>query len=193
MEVAAVLRDLFQLLRDCEIEFMVGGSFASGAWGEPRHTNDIDVTADIRNKAQVENLVSRCGPAFTVNEFEVKSVIDNRAENEAFQILHNEFLFKTDVFLLTDFPFARSAFSRRVVLELLPEVKAPCATAEDVILRKLLWYQLGNRMSDRQWNDVVKVIEVQLDLDHDYLKEWAVALAVSDLLVEAIQEAHAAH
>lgn len=190
MEVALVLRSIFGLLRECEIDYMVGGSFASGAWGEPRHTNDIDVTVDLMTMEQAMSLANRAAPEFTLSIAEMESVVSRRKENEAFQFLHNEFLFKADLFILTDFPFAQSAFSRRMLIEVLPGVDAHCATAEDVMLRKLLWYELGNRVSDRQWNDIVKVAEVQgSTLDAGYIREWAGELGVAELLEAALNEA----
>ena len=190
MEVALVLRSIFTLLRECQIEYMVGGSFASGAWGEPRHTNDIDVTVDIKSKAQAIAFANRAASEFTLSEAEVETVVSSRKENEAFQLLHNEILFKADLFVLTDFPFAQSAFSRRVSIEIMPGIEAFCATAEDVILRKLLWFELGHRVSDRQWNDVVKIVEVQgAALDTVYMQEWADRLQVAPLLQSVLREA----
>jgi hypothetical protein len=63
-----------------------------------------------------------------------------------------------------------------------------CVTPEDVILLKLEWYRLGP--SERQWNDVRGVLEVQAGhLDDAYLDRWAADLGVADLLAHARQEA----
>ncbi len=35
------------------------------------------------------------------------------------------------------------------------------SSPEDIILSKLLWYEKGNRVSERQWLDVLGVIKVQ--------------------------------
>jgi len=57
------------------------------------------------------------------------------------------------------------------------------ATAEDIILQKLHWYQIGNGISDRQWRDILGVLKVQgKRLDFGYLKVWAPHLGVEDLL-----------
>jgi hypothetical protein len=63
------------------------------------------------------------------------------------------------------------------------------ASAEDTLLHKLVWYKLGNQVSDRQWSDVVGVVKVQADsLDRAYLEFWASSLGVSVLLGRALQQ-----
>jgi hypothetical protein len=52
--------------------------------------------------------------------------------------------------LLADTDFDKSTFSRKLRIELAPGLLAYCQSPEDMILRKLQWYELGNRVSDRQ-------------------------------------------
>ncbi|RYG23528.1 hypothetical protein EON82_13710 [bacterium] len=64
-----------------------------------------------------------------------------------------------------------------------------CSTPEDIVLRKLMWFELGNRVSDRQWNDIVRVLEVQSPtVDLGYLRHWATELGVAELLEEALAQ-----
>jgi hypothetical protein len=61
---------------------------------------------------------------------------------------------------------------------------------EDVVLLKLQWYQLGGEVSDRQWSDVLGVLQARREsLDRDYLEPSAMDLGVSDLLERATKEA----
>jgi hypothetical protein len=63
------------------------------------------------------------------------------------------------------------------------------ATAEDTLLRKLLWFRQGGEVSDRQWHDVLGVLRLrERDLDHGYLLVWAERLRVDDLLAKALRE-----
>lgn len=63
-------------------------------------------------------------------------------------------------------------------------------SVEDIILTKLRWYELGRGISDRQWNDLVLVIETQGDdLDWTYLEKWAAHFGLAELLAEARAEA----
>ena len=62
----------------------------------------------------------------------------------------------------------------------------PLREREDILLQKLVWYRLGDEVSDRQLGDIIGVIQVQADsLDVAYLRSWAPALGVSDLLARA--------
>ena len=63
-------------------------------------------------------------------------------------------------------------------------------SAEDVILRKLQWYEEGGRVSERQWKDVLGVLKTQGErLDAADLAEWARRLGLIDLLTKARSEA----
>jgi hypothetical protein len=63
-------------------------------------------------------------------------------------------------------------------------------TAEDLVLTKLEWYRLGGEVSERQWKDVIEILEANWQaLDRTYLSHWAKQLKVEDLLVAALQEA----
>ena len=64
------------------------------------------------------------------------------------------------------------------------------ATAEDIILRKLYWFQLGGGSSERQWRDVLGVLQVQKEkLDYSYLQRGARQMVVAALLEQAIKDA----
>jgi len=114
------------------------------------------------------------------------------AGQSSFNIIHRESFFKVDVFIPALRPFVEQELSRaqRQILSIEPRVEAFVATSEDTLLAKLDWYRLGGEVSERQWRDVLGVMEVQGDrLDYDYLRHWADVLRVSDLLDRALEEA----
>lgn len=47
MEQNELLHYTIQALEELGIAYMIGGSLASSAYGEPRLTNDIDIVADL--------------------------------------------------------------------------------------------------------------------------------------------------
>lgn len=67
------------------------------------------------------------------------------------------------------------------------------SSAEDTLLAKLDRYREGGGVSDQQWRDILAILAVQGDrLDPRYLRTWADALNVGDLLERAMQESREA-
>ena len=98
--------------------------------------------------------------------------------------------FKIDVFVANSAPYERSELERAQLVSLFDGVDAMVIAPENIVLQKLRWFELGNRVSDRQWNDLVQVIEIQGEaFDRDYLLEWAEHFKVRDLAEEALAEA----
>ncbi len=48
-------------------------------------------------------------------------------------------------------------------------IELPVASAEDTVLAKLLWYEQGQRVSDRHSGDLPGIAR-RNDLDRDYLR-----------------------
>jgi hypothetical protein len=72
---------------------------------------------------------------------------------------------------------------------------SPCtvrvSSAEDMILAKLEWYRAGGEISQRQWRDILGIINLQFErLNRDYLNKWAEDLGIDDLLQRAMNEAN---
>lgn len=171
------------------VRYVVGGSLASSIYGEPRATNDVDIVADLREE-HVEPFAKVLGDDFYVDVDMIRDAIARRA---SFNVIHQPSIFKLDVFVPRFDAWTRSELSRGKRIEL-PSPAGPVtmcfASAEDAVLHKLVWYRLGDEISDRQWRDVLGVLRVQgAALDNRYLDEWAEPLAVADLLARARREA----
>ena len=173
------LRDLVAVFDKLGIAYFIGGSFASGARGEFRATNDIDVICQI-TPANFTNFLAEVKTRFIVDEVGFRETF---LLKKSYNILHEETFLKVDLFSkLEEFEYAELERASTVIL---PEhnLSIRVATAEDVILSKLRWYRSGGEQSERQWNDVLGVIRVQKQaLDSEYLKFWAEKLGVADLL-----------
>ena len=78
----------------------------------------------------------------------------------------------------------------QVILPGSDDVSLPILSPEDVILQKLRWFDLGDRVSDRQWADILGVLETQqvANLDVDFLREMADQAGLRDLLEKALDE-----
>lgn len=127
--------------------------------------------------------------AFYVDAESIRDAVQHR---RSFNVIHLETMFKVDVFVRKQRPFAQAQFERRTdqVVATDPERTAYVASPEDIVLSKLEWYRMGGEVSDRQWRDVLGVLKVQGErLDLAYLRRWADALKVADLLERALTEA----
>ena len=110
----------------------------------------------------------------------------------SFNAIHFKTVLKIDFFVLRHEGHADEEMRRRVAVEVdeTAHRQVFIASAEDIILQKLVWYRMGSRISERQWNDVLGVMKVQGGrLDRDYLTRWARELGVEDLLGEALKAA----
>jgi hypothetical protein len=90
-----------------------------------------------------------------------------------------------DVFVSRGRPFDKDSM-RRATQERIGKTSTlavPIATAEDSIVSKLAWYRLTEETSERQWNDVTRLVRLLGDhLDITYLRHASDAVGVRNLL-----------
>jgi len=176
-----VLQQVVSAFGALEIPYALGGSLASSLLGKPRFTLDADINVPPF-PGKEEALVSRFGTDYYVSSAAVKEAVRNRS---SFNIIHVPSGFKVDVFICKERDFDASLMSRRQLVALpdRPGEVMSVVSAEDIILLKLEWFRLGNETSERQWTDVLGVLEAQAGkLDQEYLERWAAALHITDLL-----------
>jgi len=187
-EPLAVTLLVIEALEALDVPYLIGGSLASAVHGMARSTADADLVADLRPE-HAEPLAQALSEAFYAD---VEAIGDAIRQRSSFNVIHLETMFKVDVFVHRQRPFDQAQFERRAaqVVASDPERTADVASAEDTVLTKLEWYRMGGGVSDRQWRDVLGVLEVQGErLDLTYLRRWAPALGVADLLEQALVQA----
>jgi hypothetical protein len=175
-----------RLLEKLDVAYIVGGSFASTAYGKIRTTLDADIVAALQ-LYHVDEFIAGLGKQFYVDESAVRSAIVNES---SFNLIHLDTFFKVDIFRMRSRPFDQKQIERGIPQTLVvPDGIVMMASPEDTVLAKLEWYQLGGEVSERQWRDVHGVLSVQGGrLDFDYLKRWAVNLGLGELLARALRE-----
>ena len=187
-EPIVVMQQVIEALDDLGVLYLVGGSFASSIYGTYRATADVDLVAEVKIE-HVPALIKALKGEFYIDEESVRDAIRLR---RSFSAIHLTTSFKVDVFIPQQRPYSRAQFERRVRRTIWPdpEYAVYLASAEDNLLAKLEWYRLGNEVSDRQWRDILGIIKTQGErLDSAYLRQWAAALHVADLLEKALLEA----
>jgi len=188
-ELLAALTPVVEVLDELGVRHFVGGSVASSAHGAPRASVDVDVVADLRPE-HVRPFVDRLQDGYYVDEGRARSAVESR---RSFNLVHLATMLKVDIFVSKGRPFDREALAR-AQQELLEEAPAArrfsVASLEDTVLAKLEWFLMGGEVSERQWSDVVGVLRTAgPTADQAYLRQWAAALDVSNLLERALEEA----
>lgn len=177
-----------KILDSLEIPWVLGGSLASSIVGEPRSTVDVDIAVLI-DEEQIDALVSRVEDDYYVS---AEMAHDAAARGSSFNLLHFATGMKIDLFALVDDLLDRRQLERRMLVEVGGGSHIWVGAADDQVLRKLRWYQIGGEISDRQWRDVVSILKVQGDrIDRDELLAVADEAGLAELTRRAIADADA--
>lgn len=175
------------VLETLGIRYLIGGSFASTAYGRVRTTQDVDIVAYIEPK-HVDAFLKALNNAFYADESMIRRAISSRT---SFNLIHLETMFKVDIFLPKERPFDRQQLTRRVkrVIDKDSAREVYFASPEDTILAKLEWYRPGGEESERQWHDILGILHLRLEqLDIQYLKDSAAAIQTAELLERSFAE-----
>jgi hypothetical protein len=185
MSIPAAILPVVAAYNALRIPYYIAGSVASSAYSLPRTTYDVDMVADMRPH-HVAPFVAALADEYYVDR---GAVVEAIARPASFNMTHQATGINIDVFIPHDRPFDRIQFSRAQA-HLLPGAEQPVnlASPEDVLLNKLIWYELGNRVSGQQWRDGQAIIRVQAGaLDLAYLRHWAGEVGVAELLEAALR------
>jgi len=173
MNERELLVDCLRRLNATEITYYLTGSMASNYWGIPRTTHDLDFVVQLPPSA-VPRILQAFSGDFYLEEAAVHAAY--RPPHQ-FNAIDTRSALKVDFWLPKPEAFDREMLRRRAQVTLFGE-RAWIATAEDVILHKLIWNRISP--SERQLGDAAGVVAVQSGaLDENYLKQWAQELKVA--------------
>src|SRR3954447_26483409 len=164
-DVLIALLPVVQALEALGVPYYIGGSVASTAWSFARTTNDADIVAFL-HPTHVTPFVSR----LTAQDYyaDAEAIHDAIRRRGSFNLIYQPTMFKVDIFVPTPRPFDESAQARAraVWADDPPTLQLWLASPEDIIVQKLVWYQMGGGVSERQWLDTQAVLKAQApDLD----------------------------
>jgi hypothetical protein len=185
-------RELLQIAADFfearGIAYRVVGSMASIAYGENRFTNDVDIVADLRPEHVDDLCAFFPAPDYYVARHAVEDAIRRGFQ---FNIIHIPAGLKIDVMLPKRTEYGVMEQQRAKRLTDPDGLSAVFAAPEDVILNKLLFFQLGG--SEKHLRDIAGILKVKADaVDRRYITEWAAKLGVAEewgLLQKSVDEA----
>src|SRR6478609_5463586 len=164
-------------------EYFVGGSLASSLQGEPRATNDIDFVSSVP-AGRINAFRNALGDEFEVDTDMLRDAVLHARSANAFYL---PVVTKIDFFGRGYEPFDESEFSRRrVTIVRASGESLVVKSAEDTVLRKLLWFREGGEVSEKQWRDIVSVLRISGGtIDDGYLDSWSSRLSLEGLLRRA--------
>jgi hypothetical protein len=159
---------LLQLFQDQGLDYAIGGSVASSHHGEPRTTQDIDLSI-VLDEAGAAALIQACEEA----GWYISPEETNRAAHSGGSFSVNDGFWKADIFVVRD-AFGLEAMTRRQQEELfLTDEVAWFLSPEDTILHKLRW--CAGQPLDKHLRDITAILHVQGDdLDLDLITRWAI-------------------
>ena len=183
-DILVALTPVIKALDQLSIQYYIGGSVASSIYGMARATMDVDIVADI-GELHIPKLKQLLHEQYYIDEDMIKEAIRT---SSSFNLIHFETALKIDIFIYNDEPHQRQAIERKVKdkFDEQGNLEYYFSAPEDIIIAKLQWYVKGNKVSERQWLDIIGVIKVQGEnLDIDYLTSWSKKLGVYSLLKKA--------
>lgn len=147
-------------------------------------SHDVDLIVDLP-LARVPELFGALKGSFYVDESEMTRAVRSA---RAFNILHLARFEKLDLFVAGTDPLDVAQLEQPMLRTLHADSERcfPVTAPEVVVVRKLDWYRRGDRVSDRQWRDVLAVLRVQGGrLDRARMRTLAQASGLEALLDEA--------
>lgn len=165
-------------MRMAKIPYMITGALASGYYGLPRSTVDLDVVVRLE-----ESDINRLVEAAQKTSFEINkhgALAGMRIENRI--VMRSPKAYRIDLWLLRS-KYDEMAFARRRRVRIFGESAYICSP-EDLVLQKL---RVG-RVQDE--DDIVGVLIRQAGkLNKKYLTSWAPSLGVEQVLERVIARA----
>ncbi|MBI2329788.1 nucleotidyltransferase [Candidatus Daviesbacteria bacterium] len=181
MELENTLKKVARILHKFTIPYLVTGGVAIVVWGRPRYTADIDIVIELKKK-KVNKLVAALAKEGYIDEDAVNEALKSRGE---FNFIDNSSSMKVDFWILDLSEFDKTRLKRAVVRNI-SGLPVKFSSPEDLILRKLLWFNQSK--STRQLEDIHSVMAIiKNQLDYGYLKKWARKQGTLDLLEEMIR------
>ena len=177
MQLHDLLRLAIETLERLQIPYLVCGSVASGGYGEPRMTLDIDIVIDLRFGKVAELCEAFPAPEFFVSK---DAAIEAIRTEKQFNVIHLASANKIDFMISRDCVWSRVQLERRQRVTLFGSVEGFAASPEDVILSKMLYYFEGG--SEKHLRDITGILSIQAEkIDREYISQWATRLGVTEV------------
>jgi len=173
-----LLISVARILEQLDIPYAITGGMAVFVWARPRFTADIDIVVLLKQEhvALLAEALKALSEASYIDTAMMRQALERRGE---FNFIDGATGVKVDFFVVGGTLFDRSQLNRRVPQDILGH-RVYFVSPEDLVLSKLLWFQLGE--SAKQYEDIQSILRMQSKLDWKYLEKWATIHKTTDIL-----------
>lgn len=179
-----LLEVIVRILEKLKIPYLVTGSVAAMAYGEPRLTNDIDIVTGIDVTHIAGLLAELPWDQFYVSDDTIRDAIQYKTQ---FNIIHPASGLKIDVVIRDKSAFNDSRFSRIRRIKPGESYEANFASPEDIIIMKMRYFKEGG--SDKHLRDIAGILKISgAEIDRQYIYGWAKKMDLSEIWDLVIQE-----
>lgn len=159
------------------IPYRVVGSMASIAYGEPRLTIVIDIVAEFKLQDIAALTTAFPFPEYYFSENAAREAI---LQQRQFNIIHPASGLKVDLFVPAATEYARTEAQRVRRITNPGKYSAWFGSPEDIVLNKLLYYQMSDGVSEKHLRDIAGMMKLLREkLEREYIEQWAVKLGVT--------------
>lgn len=172
-----LLEKVVEMFERLEIPYLVTGSVAAMAYGEPRMTNDIDIVAEIGEQHIAGLLESFPQDEYYISDEMIREAIRYQGQ---FNVIHPSSGLKVDIIIRRNTPFDASRFSRTRRIQTGETYQANFAAPEDVIIKKMEFYKAGG--SEKHLRDITGIVKISgAEVDRQYIEDWAKRLGLTEV------------
>jgi hypothetical protein len=181
---------MIDALEAAQVDYLLGGSLALAAWGEPRSTLDVDLVVNlpVEQMPRLSEALARRG-ILVPAELMLDLWLEQRGD-VALVAYHTLAGFKAELFMLRPGDALReSALARRRRVDLEPPLGVVnLHSPEDLILYKLRYYDIGEQT--KHVRDILGILLARgPELDWDYLNDWVGQLQLAKVWRYVVSEA----
>jgi len=157
-----------KILDGLAIPYLITGGMAVAVWAKPRFTWDIDIVVELL--PQKLSLLVRRLLAIDKDVYVSQEAMRNALERKGeFNFIHPQTGLKVDFWILKDDSFDKERI-KRPVKKIINGQSVNFISPEDLILSKLLWYQINP--SQKQLDDIKMILTIS-KVNIGYIKQWA--------------------
>ncbi len=171
------LKLVVRILEQANLRYMLVGSYASGFWGEPRTTYDVDIVIALSpdNVPTIEAVFPSDGFYLSV-----EAALEAVQTGGQFNVIHPSSGNKIDFMIQSPTEWGRQQLGRRLRIEFEEGFHCYIGSPDDIILSKLLYFREGQ--STKHLRDIAGMLRVSPDeIDRLYIATWAQKLGVLDI------------